>query len=87
MAVQVPVIASLVGGIPEVVDDGENGFLSAVGDLDKMADDAARLLSEPKLRREFGKRARQSATERYGTQKIIPMYIAFYEKVLGAARA
>ena len=42
---------------------------------------------EPKLRREFGKRARQSATERYGTQKIIPMYIAFYEKILDTARA
>src|SRR5438128_7053394 len=87
MAVQVPVIASRVGGIPEVVDDGEDGFLSAVGDVDKMADDAARLLNEPKLRREFGKHARQSATERYGTQKIIPMYIAFYEKILGAVRA
>src|SRR6266487_684615 len=49
MAVQVPVIASRVGGLPEVVTDGENGFLSAVGDLDKMADDAARLLMDAKL--------------------------------------
>jgi N-acetyl-alpha-D-glucosaminyl L-malate synthase BshA len=82
LAVQVPVIASRVGGIPEVVDDGETGFLSAVGDVDKMADDAARLLMDPKLRREFGKRARESATTRYSTDKIIPQYIQFYEEIL-----
>ena len=41
-----PVIASRVGGIPEVVTDGETGFLSEVGDVDKMAVDAARLLGD-----------------------------------------
>ena len=40
---------------PEDVDDGETGFLSAVGDVDKMADDAARLLMDEKLRREMGR--------------------------------
>jgi len=82
MAVQVPVIASRVGGIPEVVDDSETGLLSAVGDVDKMAEDAARLLMDPKLRREFGKRARESAISRYSTDKIIPQYIKFYEEIL-----
>ena len=86
MAVQVPVIASRVGGLPEVVDDGETGFLSAVGDADKMADDAARLLMDPKLRREIGRRARASATERYSTHKIIPEYIDFYEEILRRTR-
>ncbi len=47
MACEVPVIASRVGGIPEVVTDGETGFLSEVGDVEKMADDAARLLIDP----------------------------------------
>ncbi len=82
MAVQVPVIASRVGGLPEVVDDGETGFLSAVGAVDKMADDAARLLMDAKLRREMGRRARESAIGRYSTHKIIPEYIAFYERIL-----
>src|SRR5919205_4504968 len=45
MACEVPVIASRVGGLPEVVTDGETGCLSPVGDVDKMAADAARLLS------------------------------------------
>ena len=54
MACEVPVIASRVGGIPEVVTDGETGFLSEVGDVTKMAEDAARLLTDPTLRREMG---------------------------------
>jgi glycosyltransferase involved in cell wall biosynthesis len=47
-----------------------------------MADDAARLLKDPKLRREMGKRARASAIDRYSTHNIIPHYIEFYERVL-----
>jgi len=82
MAVEVPVVASNVGGLPEVVDDGETGFLSPVGDVDKMADDALRLLTDSSLRREMGKRARASAVSRYSTDRIIPQYISFYEQVL-----
>ena len=44
MACEVPVIASRVGGLPEVVTDGETGYLSPVGDVDKMAADAARFV-------------------------------------------
>jgi L-malate glycosyltransferase len=82
MACEVPVIASRVGGITEVVTDGETGFLSAVGDVEKMAEDAARLLSNAELRREMGKRARESAVTRYRTDIIIPQYIEFYNRVL-----
>ena len=49
------------------------------GDMDKMADDAARLLIDPKLRREMGKRARALAIERYSAHKIIPVH-EFYER-------
>jgi len=82
MACEVPVIASRVGGLPEVVTDGETGYLSAVGDVDKMAADAARLLVDHKLRREMGQRARDSAITRYRTDVVIPQYIDFYEQVL-----
>jgi len=82
MACEVPVIASRVGGVPEVVTDGETGFLSEVGDVEKMAEDAARLLTDAALRREMGKRARESALSRYRTDIIIPRYIEFYEHVL-----
>src|SRR2546428_4243440 len=82
MACEVPVVASRVGGVPEVVDDGETGFLSDVGDLEKMADDAARLLADEEFRRDMGRRARESAISRYNTNLVIPRYIEFYEKVL-----
>ena len=82
MACEVPVIASRVGGIPEVVTDGETGFLSEVGDVTKMAEDAARLLSDETFRKQMGMRARESAVSRYRTDLVIPQYIRFYEEVL-----
>jgi N-acetyl-alpha-D-glucosaminyl L-malate synthase BshA len=86
MACEVPVIASRVGGIPEVVTDKETGFLSEVGDVDKMAEDAARLLGDPELRLKMGKAAREAAVSRYRTDLVIPQYIRFYEKVLGKSK-
>jgi N-acetyl-alpha-D-glucosaminyl L-malate synthase BshA len=82
MACEVPVISTKVGGIPEVITDGETGFLSEVGNIKKMASDAARLLKDPQLRREMGQRARESAISRYRTDVVIPQYISFYEEVL-----
>jgi len=82
MACEVPVIASRVGGIPEVVTDGETGFLSEVGDVEKMAEDAARLVADADLRRSMGQSARESALSRYRTDIVIPQYIQFYETVL-----
>ncbi|HYE15777.1 MAG TPA: N-acetyl-alpha-D-glucosaminyl L-malate synthase BshA [Pyrinomonadaceae bacterium] len=86
MACEVPVIASRVGGIPEVVDDGVTGCLAEVGDVEKMSDDAARLLSDDAARREMGARARDSAVSRYSTDLVIPQYIDFYERVIAASK-
>lgn len=86
-ACELPVIATRIGGIPEVVNDGESGFLSEVGDIEKMAADTIKLLRDIDLRRSFGKRGRELAVERYGTEKIIPQYIEFYESVLNKARS
>lgn len=81
-ACELPVIATHIGGIPEVVSDGETGFLSEVGDTEKMAADTLRLLLDDQMRAEFGRRGRALAIERYSTERIIPQYIAFYETVL-----
>ena len=82
MACEVPVVASRVGGIPEVVTDGETGFLSEVGDVEKMAKDASRLLTEAEFRIEMGRRARASALAHYRTDIVIPQYLDFYQKVI-----
>ncbi len=84
MACEVPVVASRVGGVPEVVTDGETGCLSAVGDVDKMSADAAELLADDALRRAMGARARESALARYNTDHVIPQYVEFYERILDA---
>jgi L-malate glycosyltransferase len=85
-ACELPVIATRIGGIPEVVSDGETGFLSEIGDVKKMAADTIKLLRDEEMRRAFGKRGRELAVERYSTEKIIPEYISFYENVLHRSR-
>lgn len=87
LACEVPVIASRVGGIPEVVTDNETGFLSNIGDIDKMGEDTLKLINDEDLRESFGKAGRESAVTRYSATEIIPQYINFYEKVLGARTA
>jgi glycosyltransferase involved in cell wall biosynthesis len=86
-ACEVPVIATRIGGIPEVVNEGESGFLSDVGDVEKMSIDTLRLLNDEDLRRSFGERGRELAVQRYATSKIIPQYISFYEKIVNKAKA
>jgi len=82
LACELPVVATRIGGIPEVVTDRETGFLSDVGDTAKMSADTLKLLEDEELRRSFGEKGRVQAIERYSTEKIIPQYIAFYERVL-----
>jgi N-acetyl-alpha-D-glucosaminyl L-malate synthase BshA len=86
-ACEVPVIATRIGGIPEVINEGESGFLSDIGDVEKMSRDTLRLLRDEDMRRSFGERGRELAVLRYSTSKIIPQYIAFYEKVVQKAKA
>ncbi len=86
-ACELPVIATRIGGIPEVVNDGETGFLSDVGDVEKMTEDTLTLLRDEERSRAFGQRGRELAVERYSTEKIIPQYIAFYESVVQRSQA
>ena len=85
-ACEVPVIATRIGGIPEVVTDGETGFLSEIGDTEKMSEDVMKLLNDEEMRLTFGAKSRELAVSRYDTKIIIPQYIKFYEKILSAKR-
>jgi len=81
MASEVPVIATRTGGLPEVVADGETGYLVEVGDVAAMAERGIELLRDDDLRRRMGKRARQLAVELFDEQKIVPHYRALYDRV------
>jgi N-acetyl-alpha-D-glucosaminyl L-malate synthase BshA len=89
MACEVPVVASRVGGLPEVVDHGLTGFLHRPDDLDGMAQSVARLLTDAGMQRAFGVAARRSATDRYSDSAIIPLYESYYQTTVErvAARA
>jgi N-acetyl-alpha-D-glucosaminyl L-malate synthase BshA len=86
MACEVPVIASRVGGLPEVVTHGETGFLVEVGDTEMMAQCVTELFSDTEKRRAMGARARQQAVARFNTDRVIPQYIALYERVMAEAK-
>jgi L-malate glycosyltransferase len=83
MASEVPVIATDVGGLPEVVDHGKNGFLCPVGDTECMARAAITLLQDEDLRRSFAQAARASAVERFDQGRVVGRYRALYEQVVG----
>jgi L-malate glycosyltransferase len=82
MASGVPVIASDVGGIPEVVAHGETGFLAPVGDVDRMADYALQILEDPELRQRLCEASRRRASTRFDYHTLVSQYERIYERVL-----
>jgi N-acetyl-alpha-D-glucosaminyl L-malate synthase BshA len=82
MACEVPVVGTASGGLPEVVDDGVTGFLHPVGEVDAMAESAARLLRDPNLARTIGRAARQSVIDRFAPDTIVPQYIQLYSELV-----
>jgi N-acetyl-alpha-D-glucosaminyl L-malate synthase BshA len=86
MACGIPVVATRVGGISEVVGDGATGQLFAVGDHAKAAEAVVELLASPRLRHRLGGAARQRAT-RFAPERVVPIYEGLYQDLLGASAA
>ncbi|HWM92558.1 MAG TPA: N-acetyl-alpha-D-glucosaminyl L-malate synthase BshA [Thermoanaerobaculia bacterium] len=86
LSCEVPVIATAVGGLPEVVVHGENGFLHPVGDVEGMAGSAAMLLADEPMRKAFGEAGRRRAVEVFGQGPIVARYRSIYERVAEQAR-
>ncbi len=82
MACETPVVATDVGGLPEVVEDGESGFLLPLGDVDSMAARTIEILSDPALRARMGKRGRAIAEQKFSPQAALNAYMDVYESVL-----
>ncbi|MBI3934343.1 MAG: N-acetyl-alpha-D-glucosaminyl L-malate synthase BshA [Acidobacteria bacterium] len=85
MACEVPPIASRVGGVPELVTHGVDGFLAEPGDVTAMAGDALRLLQNPALHEQVAQAARKTALTRFCSTLIIPRYEELYRRVLERA--
>jgi N-acetyl-alpha-D-glucosaminyl L-malate synthase BshA len=78
MACEVPVVASRVGGLHEVIEDGVTGFLHPPDDLAGMAASGVRLLTDPDLHRRFAEEGRRLVVKRFCADRVVPMYEAFY---------
>jgi len=85
MACRVPTIATKVGGVPELIEDGVDGRLFPVGDVEAMAEASADLLLNPEKLEAMAAAARKTAQKRFCASKIIPVYEQYYERVLERA--
>jgi N-acetyl-alpha-D-glucosaminyl L-malate synthase BshA len=85
MACEVPVVASDVGGLPEVVTEGVDGYLIPPRDVEAGARRALEILTRPDRGRSMGQIARENARKKYCSKDVIPQYEAYYRQVLNAA--
>jgi glycosyltransferase involved in cell wall biosynthesis len=83
MAAGLPVVASAVGGIPELVVDGETGLLVPPGDAEALADALRKLVTDPELRRRFGAATRARVEERFSLAQTRRAHVELYERLLG----
>jgi N-acetyl-alpha-D-glucosaminyl L-malate synthase BshA len=85
MACEVVPVATRVGGIPELIEHGVNGFLAEEGDVGAMAEYAVQVLSDDNCLSRIAKAGRFTAQSRFCTDRIIPEYEAFYREVVARA--
>ncbi|MES1261722.1 MAG: N-acetyl-alpha-D-glucosaminyl L-malate synthase BshA [Acidobacteriota bacterium] len=84
MACGVPAVGTRVGGVPELITQGEDGFLENVGDVAAQSARVLELLTDAPLHERMAKAARKTALTCFCTEKIIPQYEKYYEDVLKA---
>jgi L-malate glycosyltransferase len=82
MACGVPCIGTNTGGIPEVITDGENGYICELGDIEEIANKAIQLLSDSSLYQTFVSNSVRTAKERFSAEKIVSEYEEVYNQVL-----
>jgi L-malate glycosyltransferase len=85
LACGVPVVASRTGGLPEVIREGEDGYLLPVGDIEAMAAAVGRILGDGALQRRLAATARAGAVDRFARAPMISRYEAYYDKVLSSS--
>ncbi|MCA9617590.1 MAG: glycosyltransferase, partial [Myxococcales bacterium] len=76
MGASLPLVSTAVGGIPEVIDEGETGYLVPAGDEEALRDRLRTLARDPELRRRLGERGVVVAAERYSIGRMVDEYMA-----------
>jgi len=82
MSCEVPVVASNVGGLKELISHGADGYLAKVGDVEALAQYSLKILRDSKLQERLGRNARQKVLENYTPNKIVPTYEDVYKEIL-----
>ena len=82
MACGAPVVASNVGGLPEVIEHGTSGYMFDVGDIDAMAEAGLRIMGDDEHWRSLSEAGRALAEERFSSERVVPQYERYYEQVL-----
>ena len=82
MACGTPVVATAVGGIPELLDDGVTGYLVPKGDSSAMSERAQHLLDDEALRQRIGTRARHRSRERFDLNRQVEEFLGWYQEIL-----
>ena len=82
MACSVPTIGTRVGGVPELIQDGHNGLLYAVGDIDSMSTAAISLLSDQPRLEAMARAGRKTAQDHFCASRVIPLYEDYYDRVI-----
>jgi N-acetyl-alpha-D-glucosaminyl L-malate synthase BshA len=82
LASGVPVVGTSGSGLAEVVEDGVDGFLHPVGDVEAMAESGTRLLTDPELWARMSAAGRERAVELFRADRVVPQYEEFYAEVL-----
>ena len=83
----VPVVASCVGGLSEVIEHGRTGFLHDLDDLEGMAESGVALLTDRALHRAIAGAGRRVVAERFCADLIVPRYEHFYTELVGEVLA
>jgi N-acetyl-alpha-D-glucosaminyl L-malate synthase BshA len=84
LACGVPCVSTNAGGLPEVNKDGETGFTRDVGDINGLAEAITTILSDEQLASEMGDAGRVIASSNFSADKVVPMYIDYYEKIINS---
>ena len=87
MSAGLPVVSTPVGGIPEAVTDGVEGYLVQPGDINRLSDCIDRLLGDAELRRRMGQAGRMKVERLFSADVVLPQFEAVYAEVLGKERS